>query len=68
MTRREYYTCLHCGEGEMLCDIAAKTYDDKFVYTCEACGHSRRMLAFEDFEKGRREVLAKESAAGEIIL
>ena len=56
MTRREYYTCYRCG-GEMLCDIAAKTYDDKFRYTCDACGHSRHMLAWEDFERARLEVL-----------
>lgn len=61
MTRREYYRCLHCGEDEMLCDIAAKTYDDKFQYTCEACGHSRRMVCYEDFEESRKEVLEKEN-------
>lgn len=64
MTRSGYYTCYHCG-GEMICNVGAKTYDDKFRYTCEACGHSRHMLAWEDFERARLEVLKQYEAAAD---
>lgn len=59
MTHTDYYTCYHC-DGTMLCNVGAKTYDDKFSYTCDGCGHSRFMLAWEDFEESRKEVLERE--------